>query len=621
MAAPVLSVRGLSTSLWTQGSWRPVVQDVTFEIAPGETLALVGESGSGKSITALSIMRLLPQESSRIEGSVLLSGTELLQQSEPQLQRIRGNQVAMIFQEPMTSLNPSMTVGHQIAEGLRWHRELSARAATAQALRLMEKVQIPAARSRLHDYPHQFSGGMRQRVMIAMALACGPKLLIADEPTTALDVTIQAEILSLIQLLQQDEQTAVLFITHDMGVVAQIAERMIVMRHGQAVETGRTQDVFRQARHPYTRALLAAVPRLGSMAGMQHPTPFPEVDPDSGASKAAQPSQDTVARDAGPAMSVQHLSTHFDLRPGLFGRLAGRVQAVEDVSFDVWPGETLAIVGESGSGKSTIARSIVRLVKAQDGKVIVAGKNILTQRGVALRSARRDIQMVFQDPFASLDPRMRVGEAIAEPLVAHGIGNSDSIARKVAQLLSRVGLEPTMAARFPHEFSGGQRQRICIARALALEPQLIIADEAVSALDVSVKAQIINLMLELQSSMKIAYLFISHDMAVVERVSHRVAVMYRGQIVEMGPRAVVFDDPQHPYTRRLIAAVPGMDFAPRAKNHDRPSARPGDLPVPPMDTKMQGALYEVAAGHFVRQWGPDWGVPDMNVAAAFGAVR
>src|SRR6266567_635133 len=535
-SSPVLSISGLTTSFMREGQWIPVVRNVSFDVAAKETVAIVGESGSGKSVTALSVMRLIPQENGRIQGSIKLAGRDLLTLPEHAMQDVRGNEVAMIFQEPMTSLNPVLTIGFQIAESLIYHRGLSRSEAKTEAIRLLEKVRIPAAKSRFDEYPHRFSGGMRQRAMIAMALACKPKLLIADEPTTALDVTIQAQILELLKILQEEEGMSILFITHDMGVVAEIADRTVVMYDGEAVETGRTTQIFAAPRHPYTRALLAAVPRLGSMQGR-----------------------------ARPVREVANLTTRFAIRSGLFGKVSGRVHAVENISFGLHAGETLALVGESGCGKSTTGRSILRLIEPDSGSVLVDGRNILDMDARALRETRKRVAIVFQDPFASLNPRMSVGSAIAAPLHAHGLASSSRARDKVADLLVRVGLTADMASRFPHEFSGGQRQRVCIARALALGPKLIVADEAVSALDVSVKAQVVNLMLDLQASMGLAFLFISHDIAVVERMSHRVAVMYLGEIVEIGPRAAVFGNPQHPYTKKLMAAVPIPDPALRDK--------------------------------------------------------
>ena len=565
MSGPVLRVANLTASFRGGGGWRPVVNGVSFEIAPRETLAVVGESGSGKSITALSIMRLLPPHASKIEGSITLAGRELSTLPEPDMRRIRGNEIAMIFQEPMTSLNPVLTIGDQIAETLILHRGLGRVAAAAETLRLLDKVRIPAAKTRVHDHPHHFSGGMRQRVMIAMALACKPKLLIADEPTTALDVTIQAQILELIKELQAEDGMAVLFITHDMGVVAEIADRTLVMYQGTAVEAGATTEIFARPRQPYTRALLAAVPQLGAMAGHPRPMRFPTVDRATGAADMPVEVPETVDVSAPPVLEVSKLTTRFDLRGGVFGRIRGRVHAVENVSFDVRAGETLALVGESGCGKSTTGRSVMRLIQPRAGAVRLDGVDMLTLPRRALDRQRKRMQMIFQDPFAALDPRMDVGTAIAEPLLVNRLASRTQARDQVADLLERVGLQADMTRRFPHEFSGGQRQRICIARALALEPRLIVADESVSALDVSVKAQVVNLMLDLQASLGLAYLFISHDMAVVERVSHRVAVMYLGEIVEIGPRAAIFGNPQHAYTRRLLAAVPVADPARRGE--------------------------------------------------------
>jgi len=553
---PVLQVAGLNVAFRRNQQWKSVVNNISFEVARGETLAIVGESGSGKSVSAMSIMRLLPTRGSKVEGSIRLQGTELLTLSEEEMAAVRGNDVAMIFQEPMTSLNPVMSIGEQIIEPLRLHRQLDRQQARAEALRLMDRVHIPAAQQRFNAFPHQFSGGMRQRVMIAMALACNPAVLIADEPTTALDVTIQAQILSLIKDLQNEERMGVVFITHDMGVVAEIADRTLVMFRGDMVETAATRDIFARPAQHYTKALLSAVPELGAMRGHALPQPFPIYDLDSGTSVSPPPVHDSVEQQSPCLLEVSGLSARFDVRSALLRRVLGSVHAVENISFNLRRGETLALVGESGCGKSTTGRLVTGLLQPAAGRILLGGRDIGAI--VALERARK-IQMVFQDPYSSLNPRQSVGEALCEPLRVHGLATARDAMGVAIDLLRRVGLPEDAAMRFPHEFSGGQRQRICIARALALQPGTIVADEAVSALDVSVKVQIVNLLLELQQDMGLGFLFISHDMAVVERVSHRVAVMYMGEIVEIGTRAAVFDNPQHPYTRRLLSAVPIAD--------------------------------------------------------------
>ncbi|WP_137131448.1 ABC transporter ATP-binding protein [Rhizobium sp. FY34] len=597
---PVLSVENLSTSFRVNGEWKTVVRDMSFSIAPRETVAIVGESGSGKSVTSLSIMRLLPQRSSRIEGTVMLGGRNLLALPEEEMRKVRGNDISMIFQEPMTSLNPIFPIGKQIAEALTVHQNISFADAKTEVLRLLDKVRIPNAKGRFDEYPHQFSGGMRQRVMIAMALASKPKLLIADEPTTALDVTIQGQILDLIKELQEEEGMAVLFITHDMGVVAEIADRTIVMFRGDTVETGETADIFHRGEHPYTRALLAAVPRLGSMKDRKLPLRFPIIDIKSGEAQNLEEVTDTVAKGKTPILEVKDLTTRFAIRSGIFGRQTGAVHAVEKVSFNLFEGETLSLVGESGCGKSTTGRSVTRLIEPTSGQVTLDGYNVMSLDRMTLRTMRRSIQMVFQDPFASLNPRMSVGSAVMEPFIEHNLGSKKDARDKAADLLKKVGLSPDMMHRYPHEFSGGQRQRIAIARSLMLDPKVIVADEAVSALDVSIKAQVCNLLMDLQQSLNLAYLFISHDMAVVERVSHRVAVMYLGEIVEIGPRSAVFDNPQHPYTKKLMAAVPVPDPSRRRIKRN--------LAVDEIKSPVRSAGYvppvrqyrEVSEGHLVQ---------------------
>jgi len=619
---PVLSVRDLSVAFRVDNVWRPAVEALSFDVGARQTVAIVGESGSGKSVTALSVMRLLPAANSRVEGAIRFDGRDLLQLPEEEMRKVRGDKISMIFQEPMTSLNPVLTIGFQIAEALMFHRGLERKAAEAEALRILDRVRVPAARERLHEYPHRFSGGMRQRVMIAMALACKPKLLIADEPTTALDVTVQAQILELVKLLQEEEGMSVVFITHDMGVVAEIADRVVVMWKGRKVEEGEAARVLERPEHPYTKALLAAVPRLGSMKGEAKPKPFPEPEGEAGGvsevANASAPSTSSararpngsqevsgiapVALTMRPLLEVANLVTRFPIRSGVFGKVNARVHAVEDVSFSLHPGETLALVGESGCGKSTTGRSILRLVEPNAGRVLFEGEDVRALDAQGLRRMRQSMQMIFQDPFASLNPRKSVGAAIAEPIIVHGIAAKREARERVAELLRKVGLTPDMAGRFPHEFSGGQRQRLAIARALGLAPKLIVADEAVTALDVSVKARVVNLMMRLQAEMGLAFLFISHDIAVVERVSHRIAVMYLGEIVEIGPRAAIIENPRHPYTRKLVAAVPSPDPARRAirrglSNEEVPS------PMKPANYVPMPRLYrEVSPGHVVQEF-------------------
>jgi len=595
----VLRVKNLTTSFKVDDEWKTVVRGLSFEVNAGETVAIVGESGSGKSVTSLSLMRLLDPLVSRIEGEVELNGKAILSLSEQEMRHVRGNDVAMIFQEPMTSLNPVFTIGRQISEVLIRHKGMTKGQARDETIRLLEKVRIPNAAGRFDEYPHQFSGGMRQRVMIAMALASKPKLLIADEPTTALDVTIQGQILDLIKALQEEEGMAVLFITHDMGVVAEIADRTIVMFRGDQVETGDTADIFHRGQHPYTRALLAAVPKLGSMDGHGRPLRFPKVDMQTGEVGESVEVADTVEGGLTPVLSVKNLVTRFAIRSGLFGRVTGAVHAVENISFDLFQGETLSLVGESGCGKSTTGRSITRLVEPESGEVSLDGYDVLKLGPTDLRSLRRSVQMIFQDPFSSLNPRMTVGSAVAEPMIKHRIASPSDARRKAADLLERVGLSSTMMDRYPHEFSGGQRQRVAIARALALNPKVIVADESVSALDVSIKAQVCNLLMDLQEQFKIAFLFISHDMAVVERVSHRVAVMYLGEIVEIGPRTQIFANPQHAYTKKLMASVPVPDPARRGI---RRNAGIEELKSPVRDVGYvapKREYREVSPGHLV----------------------
>ncbi|MDX7950590.1 ABC transporter ATP-binding protein [Lichenihabitans sp. Uapishka_5] len=540
MTDPILVVRNLSIDARTPEGLRPVLENVSFALQPSETLCLAGESGSGKSLTALAIMRLLSPSLKRRDGSIVLDGRELTTLPERAMRGLRGGAVAMIFQEPMTSLNPVMTVGAQLTEAIRAHGAAAGGGAEARARAMLDAVHITDPARRLSQYPHELSGGMRQRVMIAMALSCRPKVLIADEPTTALDVTVQAQILRLVRELKAEFGTAVVLITHDMGVVGQMADRVLILNKGRVVEEGTASAVLHRPEQPYTRQLLAAVPRLGAHAGTDAPPRVTEAPP--------------VPVAPGPVLFVRDLSVTYGRPAGLFRRRTPG-PTVAGIGFTVKAGETLGLVGESGSGKSTVGKAVLGLVPFV-GEVVIDGQAIAGLAPRAMKPVRRVAQMIFQDPYASLDPRMSIGGAIAEPLAIHGIGNAGERRDRVAALLRRVHLPADAASRYPHEFSGGQRQRLCIARALALEPKLIVADESVSALDVSVRAHVLDLMAELQEELGLAYLFISHDMAVIERMSHHVAVMRGGAIVEQGPRRSVFEAPQHAYTRALMEAVP-----------------------------------------------------------------
>jgi ABC-type microcin C transport system duplicated ATPase subunit YejF len=581
---PLIAVEGLTVGFGKGSRPVEVVRGLGFTVGRGETVALVGESGSGKSVSALSIMRLVEREGGRIlAGAVRFTDpatqatVDLTQAEEDALRRIRGDRIAMIFQEPMTSLNPVFTIGDQLAEAIVLHQRVSKSAALALAEDMLKRVRLTDPARRLGQYPHELSGGMRQRVMIAMALSCRPALLIADEPTTALDVTVQGEVLALIRELQREIGMAVLFITHDLGVVAEVADRVVVMRHGEKVEEAPVRDLFAAPVHAYTRTLIAAVPRLGEA---------PVLAPPSG--------------DA-PVLAVEGLTKLFPVRRGLFRRLAGHVHAADDVSFELKAGETLGLVGESGCGKSTTGRALMRLVAPTAGRIRLAGEELTALDGPALRRARRDVQMVFQDPYASLNPRLTIFESVTEPLAIHEPGLSRRERRdRAAGLLERVGLPAEHLDRYPHQFSGGQRQRLAIARALCLGPKVIVADEPVSALDVSVRAQVIALLRELQRDLGLAYLFVSHDMAVIEQVSHRVAVMVDGQIVEIGPTKAVLFEPRHPYTRKLIAAVPIPDPA-RRRQRTAGEAEMQPSPIRPIGWQRPASpLVEVGPGHFAR---------------------
>ncbi len=609
----VLDIRNLSVSFGRGPTAVHAVKGLSLHVDRGETLAIVGESGSGKSVTSLAIMRLVEFGGGHIhQGEMLFhraDGThiDLRAASEEVMRSMRGADLGMIFQEPMTSLNPVFTVGSQIIEAIQLHQDVNHEQAVAAAKRILDQVRISDSSAILGRYPHELSGGMRQRVMIAMALSCKPALLIADEPTTALDVTIQAQILQLIRELQKEMDMGVIFITHDMGVVAEVANRVMVMRYGEVVEENAVIPLFANPQHSYTQTLLAAVPKLGAMHGTDQPARFDLVlnratgaaDPATLASAVHNntPSNTQTER---VVLSVKNLVTRFDVRSGIFGFVKKRIHAVEQVSFDLHEGETLSLVGESGCGKTTTGRSLVGLAKITRGTIDFDGTRVDTTDTQSLKALRRNLQFVFQDPFASLNPRMRVGDCIKEPLLIQGLAQGPEADRKVAELMERVGLSASMAQRWPHEFSGGQRQRICIARALSVNPRVLIADESVSALDVSIRAHIVNLLLDLQKDLGVSYLFISHDMAIVERVSHRVAVMYLGQIVEIGPRRAIFENPQHPYTRKLMSAVPVADPNVRRTT----SLEVSEIPSPARnigDEPMVLPLVQIGEGHFVAQ--------------------
>lgn len=573
---PLLSITDLRVGFGRNPEANEVVRGVGFDLAEGETLAIVGESGSGKSVTALSINRLVDYGGGRITGgSIKLrradnSVFDLLTATEPQLTKIRGAEIGMIFQEPMTSLNPVLTIGTQIEESFRLHRGLTGRQATAAAKDALDRVRIPDAARRLEYTPNQLSGGMLQRVMIAMALACNPRLLIADEPTTALDVTVQAQIMALLAELKRETGMSMIFITHDIGLVAGIADKIMVMQGGEAVEQGELNQILDHPQHPYTQHLLHAVPHF--------------------ASGRATRSDGRREQDKGtePALKVDGLVVRFPVKSGFFGRASGAVHAVDGVDFDLMPGETLAIVGESGSGKSTTARAILGLVRSTRG-TFSAGA-----RKAAAEQSALPVQMVFQNPYASLNPRLSIASILAEPVIATGGRVNAQTRTKMAALLKRVGLPESSLERYPHEFSGGQRQRLCIARALMLNPSVVVLDEAVSALDVSVQARVLELLVELQREFGLAYLFISHDMAVVERIAHRIAVIYAGQIVEIGDATSVLSEPKHSYTKKLIAAVPTID---RRREHFELDTRQVPSLVRPLGFEPEPARWD--------EFGPD----------------
>ncbi|CAL94678.1 probable ABC transporter, ATP-binding protein [Azoarcus olearius] len=623
----MLEVRELRVALETARGTLIPVADISFSIAPGETLALLGESGCGKSMTALALARLLPDGGSIAGGTVELGGDDLLAMPEAQMRRVRGGRIGMIFQEPSTSLNPVMRVGAQITEALTVHRGLRGDAAREEAVRLLAAVGIPDPARRVDDFPFQFSGGMRQRAMIAIALAGEPGLLIADEPTTALDVTIQAQVLDLLQRLQRERAMAMLLITHDLGVAARMANRVGVMYAGELVETGPRGAFFRTPLHPYSRKLFAALPtaaqRGGPLQAASGSVPAPDqiasgcrfadrcphafdrcddeppawrqlgaqavrchlydevlVPRALEAASMATPAASTIGKQQKPIIELRGLEVHFPLRKGLLQRTVGQVRAVDGVDLALHPGRTLALVGESGCGKTTVGKAMLHLVRPTGGQVCFEGETLDSAQPETLQAMRRAVQMVFQDPFASLNPRMRIGDIIEEGMIGLGVEPSAiERSRKVDALLDRIGLSAAMRHRYPHEFSGGQRQRIAIARALAVAPRAIVCDEPTSALDVSVQAQLLNLLRELQHERGMAYLFITHNIAVVEYLADDVAVMYLGRIVERGPAERVLNRAAHPYTRMLLAAVPRLDEG-LEEGAAHPAQRPSDLPSP-----------------------------------------
>ncbi len=525
----LLEVHNLAVSFVTRNGTNKAVDDISFTVELGKITAIIGESGSGKSVACYSLLGLVPMPPGRIDGGrALFDGRDLLQLGESELRKIRGRDIAMIFQDPMTCLNPYMTIGKQLMEPLLYHHKVSGQQARSRALELLAEVGIREPESTFDNYPHQFSGGMRQRVMIAMALINEPKLLIADEPTTALDVTIQAQILKLIAELQSKRNIGVIFISHDLAVVADIADTIVVMKQGEIVETGDREGIFRKAQHPYTRKLLAAIPTDSKQAMPGTPQPL---------------------------IQVRRLCTWFDQ-----GRQREPVKAVDDVSFDINRGEVLGLVGESGSGKSTIGRSILRLLPVTSGQVIFDNTDLTALQGGALKTMRRRMQMIFQDPFASLNPRMTVYDTLAEPLLLHGIENRKTVAHGILKLMDDVGLARASVRKYPHEFSGGQRQRIAIGRALATRPEFIVADEPVSALDVTIQAQILDLMQQLGREYNLTMLFVSHDLAVVRHLADRILVLYKGKVIEQGAGDDLFERPQQEYTRQLLKSIPGRSL-------------------------------------------------------------
>ena len=562
MSNTLLEVKDLSIEFQVEGtSLIQAVSSLSFKVPKGKTLGLVGESGSGKSVTALSLMRLIPEPPGKItKGQILFNNRDILKLSEKEMRKLRGNKISMIFQEPMTSLNPVFTIGDQIAEALILHRKLSKSEAQVTVIDLLKRVGIKSPEKRISAYPHEFSGGQRQRVMIAMAIACGPDLLIADEPTTALDVTIQKQILHLLAELQDQYQMSILFITHDLGVVAEVADDVLVMEKGLGVEFKPVKEIFTNPEHPYTRGLLSCRPTLKTNT-RRLPTISDFIELES--NKEHKNNQEKVKKDLSKTktlLEVKSLKKHFPQQKNIFGQVKSWIHAVHDVSFQVPKGSTLGLVGESGCGKTTLGRTLLRLIEPTSGKVFYNNQNIFDLNFKQMRALRKKMQIIFQDPYASLNPRMTVGSAVMEPMEIHKLGeNKKDRLDRVIHLIEKVGLQSHMINRYPHEFSGGQRQRVCIARALAVEPEFIVCDESVSALDVSIQAQILNLLLDLQDDLGLTYIFISHDLSIVKFMSDEVLVMYKGQVVEKNSSENIYSNPQHSYTKALLDSIPADD--------------------------------------------------------------